>query len=41
MASVFRKTVTKPAPGGAEIIVRKGQRLARWKNGQGRRVRHP
>jgi hypothetical protein len=27
MGAVFMKTVTKPLPAGAEIIVRKGQRL--------------
>jgi hypothetical protein len=27
MGAVFKKTVTKPLPAGAKIIVRKGQRL--------------
>ncbi len=30
MGTVYRKTVTKPLPPGAKIIVRKGQRLAEW-----------
>jgi integrase len=36
MASVYRKTVTRPLPDGAEIYVRKGQRFARWKDGKGK-----
>ena len=36
MASVFRKTVTKPLPANAEIIIRKGERLARWKDVRGK-----
>src|SRR5262245_40801485 len=31
MGSVYRKSFTKPMPGGAEIITRQGVRLARWK----------
>ncbi|MFQ5807584.1 MAG: site-specific integrase, partial [Phycisphaerae bacterium] len=31
MATVYRKTVTKPLPDGAELFIRKGQRFARWK----------
>ena len=31
MGSVFKKTFTKAIPPGAEIIVRKGERFARWK----------
>jgi len=30
MGTVFRKSFTKPLPAGAEIITRKGERLARW-----------
>ena len=30
MASVFKKTATKPLPAGAKIIVRKEQRFAEW-----------
>ena len=38
MGTVFKKTTTRPVPPGAEIIVRKGERFARWKarNGKGR-----
>jgi len=32
MASVYRKTVTKPLPNDAEIFTRKGERFARWKD---------
>jgi len=42
MASVYRKTVTRPLPPGAEIIVRDGERFARWKpRGGGRRRTAP
>ena len=36
MGTVYRKTVTKPLPAGAKIIVRKGQRLAEWKEAKGK-----
>ncbi|MGH7192264.1 MAG: tyrosine-type recombinase/integrase, partial [Candidatus Saccharimonadales bacterium] len=37
MGTVYRKTVTRPLPTAAEIITRKGERLARWKrNGKTR-----
>ena len=36
MGSVFKKTVTRPIPPGAETVVRQGIRLARWKAGNGR-----
>lgn len=36
MGSVFKKSYTKPMPPRAEIIVRKGQRLARWRDSQGK-----
>ena len=36
MGTVFRKTATKPLPAGAKIIVRKGQRLAEWKDAKGK-----
>ncbi|WLD13114.1 tyrosine-type recombinase/integrase [Planctellipticum variicoloris] len=36
MGSVYRKTVTRRMPADAEIIVRKGQRYARYKDGKGR-----
>lgn len=32
MGTVFKKTVTKPLPVGAKIIVRKGRRLAQWQD---------
>jgi hypothetical protein len=31
MGTKYRKTVTCPLPPAAEIILRKGHRLARWK----------
>ncbi len=31
MGAVFKKTFTKPIPTNADIIVRGGERLARWK----------
>jgi hypothetical protein len=36
MGAVFKKTATKPLPTGAKIIVRKGQRLAEWKDAKGK-----
>jgi integrase len=36
MGTVFRKTFTKPLPPDAEIITRRGERLARWKDSKGR-----
>jgi len=36
MGTVYRKTATKPLPPEAEIIERKGQRLAKWKDKRGR-----
>ena len=36
MGSVFKKTVTRPFPPGAEIITRKGVRLARWRDARGK-----
>jgi hypothetical protein len=36
MGSLFKKTVTRPLPLGAEIITRKGERLARWRDGKGK-----
>lgn len=32
MGTVFRKSFTKPIPASAEIIVRQGERIARWKD---------
>ena len=31
MASVFKKTVTRKLPAGAEIVTRKGEQIARWR----------
>jgi integrase len=36
MASVFKQTYKRPIPPGAEIITRKGEKLARWKDKRGR-----
>jgi hypothetical protein len=36
MGSVFKKTFTKPVPADAEIIEKKGQCLARWRNRKGK-----
>src|SRR5215831_9313608 len=36
MGSVFRKSFTKPLPADAEIITRKGETLARWRDTKGK-----
>ncbi len=36
MATVYRKTFTKPLPKGAELFTRKGEQFARWKDKCGR-----
>lgn len=36
MGTVFKKQTTRTMPPGAEIIVRKGQRIARWKDRRGK-----
>ena len=36
MATVYRKTYTKPLPDGAELFTRQGKKMARWKDGKGR-----
>jgi integrase len=36
MGAVFKKSVTKAVPRGAEIITRQGQRYARWKDRRGK-----
>ncbi len=36
MGSVFKKAYTKPMPVRAEIVVRKAQRLARWRDAKGK-----
>ena len=41
MGNVFKKTVTRPLPPGAEIIVRQGVRLARWRDGKGKMKTSP
>jgi hypothetical protein len=41
MGAVFKKVFTKPLPAGAKIIVRKGQRLAEWKDAKGKTRTEP
>lgn len=36
MATLYRKSYPIPMPAGAEVIVRRGQKVARWRDGQGR-----
>jgi hypothetical protein len=36
MGTVYHKSFTKPLPANAEIMTRKGDRLARWKDGKGK-----
>lgn len=36
MGSVFRKSVTRPLPNGAEIITKNGEQFAKWKPAKGR-----
>jgi integrase len=36
MGTVYKKTATKPMPQGAEILIRGGQRVARWKDAKGK-----
>jgi len=36
MGTVFKKSITRPLPPGAEIITRQGVRLARWRDGKGK-----
>ena len=36
MATVYRKTFTKPLPAGAEIVKRNGHYLAKWRDANGR-----
>ncbi len=35
MGAVYRKSFTKPLPENAEIVTRKGERLARWRDREG------
>ncbi len=37
MATVYKKTYTKPLPDDAELFTRKGERVARWKDAKGKR----
>ena len=36
MGTVYRKTYTKPLPADVELLTRKGERLARWKDTKGK-----
>jgi len=36
MGSVFKKTFTKPLPAGAELLIVKGERIAKWKTAKGK-----
>jgi len=36
MGSVFKKTVTRPLPAGAELFTKRGEQFARWKPPKGR-----
>jgi integrase len=36
MGSVFKKQYTKPVPEGSELVERKGQRIARWRDKTGK-----
>jgi integrase len=36
MSCVYRKGVFKPVPAGAEVITRKGEKLARWRDRKGK-----
>jgi len=36
MATIYRKTYTKPLPADAETFTRKGEHLARWKDSKGK-----
>ena len=36
MGTAYKETFTKPLPAGATIIVRKGRRLAEWKDAKGK-----
>ena len=41
MGTVFRKTITRSLPADAEIIVRNGERFARWKPAKGKTRTEP
>ena len=36
MGTVFKKTVTRPLPKGAELFTKNGQSFARWKPAKGK-----
>ena len=36
MGSVYRKSVTRPLPGGAELFTKAGEQFARWKPTKGK-----
>ncbi len=41
MGTVYRKTATKPLPAGVKLVVRKGQRMAKWLDSKGKRRTAP
>ena len=41
MATVYRKIITRKLPAGAEIVTRKGERLAKWRDRKGRKRTAP
>ncbi|MGI6417092.1 MAG: hypothetical protein ACOX1P_15625 [Thermoguttaceae bacterium] len=41
MGTVFKKTFTKPLPTDATVVVRKGRRLAEWRDAKGKRRSAP
>ncbi|GAG19042.1 unnamed protein product, partial [marine sediment metagenome] len=41
MGTVFKKTYTKPLPGEAELFIRKGEQIARWKDRKGKKRTAP
>ena len=41
MGTVFRKTVTRALPAGAEILTINGQRFASWRDSRGRKRKEP
>jgi hypothetical protein len=36
MASIFKRSYKRPIPPGAEIVTRRGDKYARWKDRRGR-----
>ncbi len=39
MVTIYKKACTKPLPDDAELFTRKGERVARWKDGKDKRRR--